>query len=63
MSELEEVFCTKPGQNRSKIQNHNFKKNQSEKYKLDKNANIYSNNFYSYNFYNMALDKNNKTHE
>jgi len=58
MSELEEVFCTKPGQNKSKIQNHNFKKYQSEKYKLDKNAYIYNKDFY-----NRALYYNDKTHE
>jgi len=58
MSELEEAFCTKPGQNKSKIQNHNFKKNQSEKYKLDKNAYNYDKHFYK-----KALYFNDKTHE
>jgi len=50
MPELEEVFCSKPGQNMSKIQNHNFKKNQSKKYKLDKNAttSTYRNSIYNH---------------
>jgi len=47
MLELEEAFCTKPGKNNSKIQNHNFKKNQSEKFKQNKNKNIYHPYFYS----------------